>query len=158
VIVERCTAASAAEWIVYRKLLWPDCTEEQHAGDVARILAGYPRYVTFLARVDGGAAIGFAEASLRCDYVQGCETSPVAFLEGIYVTEAHRKTGVARLLCDTVERWAFEQSCSEFASDAGIENTGSHRFRTAVGFEETGRVVSFKKVVRPPADASNRAR
>jgi aminoglycoside 6'-N-acetyltransferase I len=77
--------------------------------------------------------------------VNGCDTTPVAFLEGIYVAETHRKRGAARLLCAALERWARECGCSEFASDAYDWDTNSHAFHRAVGFKEMERVVYFKK-------------
>ena len=45
----------------------------------------------FLIGLDGETGMGFAEASIRHDYVNGCETSPVVFLEGIYVRSEYRK-------------------------------------------------------------------
>ena len=54
--------------------------------------------------------IGFAEVALRRDYVNGCETSPVGFLGGIYVDPAHRLGGVARALCAEAERWSARRS------------------------------------------------
>ena len=39
--------------------------------------------IAFVALLSGREPVGFAEASLRHDYVNGCETSRVAFLEGI---------------------------------------------------------------------------
>jgi aminoglycoside 6'-N-acetyltransferase I len=144
--VERCTDATAHDWLAFRALLWPEVPDDDHRKDVARILADYPRFVTFLAR-DDGRAVGFAEASLRTDYVNGCDTTPVAFLEGIYVDEAHRNRGAARLLCAAIEQWARERGCSEFASDAYDWDENSHAFHRAVGFGEMERVVYFKKAL-----------
>ncbi|EBL5154416.1 GNAT family N-acetyltransferase [Salmonella enterica subsp. enterica serovar Dublin] len=45
-----------------------------------------------------GVAIGFADASIRHDYVNGCDSSPVAFLEGIFVLPSFRQRGVAKQL------------------------------------------------------------
>jgi aminoglycoside 6'-N-acetyltransferase I len=92
-----------------------------------------------------GKPSGFAEATLRTDYVNGCETSPVAFLEGIYVESWARRQGVARELVAEVERWALGLGCREFASDALLENEASHRMHRGLGFVETERVVYFRK-------------
>jgi aminoglycoside 6'-N-acetyltransferase I len=91
--------------------------------------------------------IGFLEAAMRFDYVNGCEGSPVAFLEGIYVAPAFRKQGVARALIAAFEDWARGKGVKEMASDAEIDNRVSHAMHQALGFAETERVVYFRKPV-----------
>ena len=86
-----------------------------------------------------------AEASLRHDYVNGCDSSPVLFLEGLYVRPAHRQRGIARALCDAVASWGRAQGCSEFGSDARTDNALGQRVHRALGFEETGRVVYYRR-------------
>ena len=132
-------------WCLLRHRLWPDTTPAEHREelqDVGETGAG------FIVHDPAGVAVGFAEVSLRRDYVNGCDTSPVAFLEGIYVEEAFRKRGVAALMVEEVTRWAISQGVSELASDADISNADSHRMHAALGFEETERVVYFRKVLR----------
>jgi aminoglycoside 6'-N-acetyltransferase I len=139
--IARCTAAGTAAWRRMRAALWPEA--DTHDADIVDILTRTDR-MAFLALLNS-APIGFAEAALRHDYVNGCETSPVAFLEGIYVESAHRRAGVARALVQAVEQWARCKGCMEFASDALLDNIGSHRMHQALGFEETERVVYFRK-------------
>jgi len=136
------------EWIALRAALWPAAPD--HAGDIARMRAAPERSVTFIARDGGGAAIGFAEVSLRHDHVNGCETSPVGFLEGIYVVPARRRQGAARALIAAAEDWTRAQGASELASDALLDNIDSHRMHAALGFIETERVVTFRKVIGKP--------
>ena len=38
---------------------------------------------------------GFAQCQLRHDYVEGTDSSPVGYLEGIFVTERYRHKGIA---------------------------------------------------------------
>ena len=85
---------------------------------------------------------------MRHDYVNGTRTSPVAFLEGIYVEPDHRGTGVARMLVMGVEAWGRQQGCSELASDTGIDNVVSQQMHEALGFSETQRVVFFRKLLK----------
>jgi aminoglycoside 6'-N-acetyltransferase I len=92
-----------------------------------------------------GKTAGFVEAALRMDYVNGCVSSPVVFLEGIYVEPWARRQGAARSLVEAVETWGRTQGCSEFASDALLENSDSHSMHRGLGFEETERVVYFRK-------------
>jgi aminoglycoside 6'-N-acetyltransferase I len=100
-----------------------------------------------LAAAPDGSAIGFVEASQRVDYVNGTSTSPVAFLEGLYVEPSARRKGVARALVAEVDRWAAAHGLSELASDSPIDNVTSHATHRALGFAETERVVYFHRAV-----------
>jgi aminoglycoside 6'-N-acetyltransferase I len=137
------TAAGLEDWLALRQALW-SWSETEHRAEAVAALQN-PDAMAFLARDSGGSAIGFAEASLRHDYVNGCATSPVGFLEGIYVKEGHRRQGVARALCRAVEDWTRSRGASELASDAFLDNSASHRMHGALGFSETERVVYFRK-------------
>lgn len=101
--------------------------------------------LALIARAGSGEAAGFAEAGVRRDYVNGCETTPVVFLEGIYVAPEFRRQGVARRLADRVAEWGRGHGLSEFASDALLENSASHAFHAAISFTETERVVYFRR-------------
>ena len=108
------------------------------------------RHIAFMALNGEGEPVGFVEASLRFDHVNGCDTSPVAFIEGVYVRPDWRRGRIARALCEAVESWGAGAGCREMASDALITNTVSHAFHAAVGFEETERVVFFHKALQTP--------
>jgi aminoglycoside 6'-N-acetyltransferase I len=130
-----------------REALWPRTDLSQHHSDIEAWLTDPGGNIALIARSETGQPVGFAEASLRRDYVNGTKSSPVAFLEAIYVEPVLRRTGVARLLVQAIERWAGLQGCSEFASDALIANTASHQMHEALGFVETQRVVFFRKLL-----------
>jgi len=147
VIVAQATPADAAEWAALRHALWPKGSLDDHAGDIAQVLADPGRTHNLIARTPEGIAIGFAEAAIRHDYVNGCATSPVGFLEGIYVAPDYRRSGVARMLVAAVSEWVRSMGCTELASDAALDNTASHQMHGALGFEETQRVVYFRKVL-----------
>lgn len=119
-------------------LLWPAhdfaALREEMAGAEA----------VFLAEEDG-RPIGFAQCGLRHDYVEGTDSSPVGYLEGIYVMEPYRRTGVARALVEAGEDWARARGCREFASDCEIENAQSLAFHLGAGFAEAGRLICFVK-------------
>jgi aminoglycoside 6'-N-acetyltransferase I len=129
-----------------RHALWPEMREAENFQETKALAEG-PKAFVRLALDGQGRAAGFVEATLRTDYVNGCETSPVAFLEGIYVEPWARRQGVARGLVEVVQQWARQMNCSEMASDALLENTDSHGMHLAVGFEETERVVYFRKIL-----------
>lgn len=140
-----CASAGQDGWLECRQALWPDCPRDEHLAEMQSALALPDKYAQFLARGADGRAAGFVEASLRTDYVNGTDSSPVAFLEGIYVAPSYRRQGVGRLLVAAVAAWARARGCSELASDAPLDNVVSHAMHTALGFEETERVVYFRK-------------
>ena len=144
-MIRRATNADVEALAELRFALWPEeplaVRRAEAEANVARTDGGL---VAFLA-VDNDEVAGFAEASLRRDYVNGCETSPVAFLEGIYVRPRCRRRGLGRGLIAAVEQWGREQGCSELGSDALLANEVSHRFHGGAGFEEAERVVYFRK-------------
>ena len=137
--------ATDPDWLSLRSRLWPDGTDAEHLRYMADALAR--GHCVRLAYTPDGFAVGFAEASQRVDYVNGTSTSPVAFLEGLYVEPSERRKGVARSLVTEVERWAAAQGCSELASDSPIDNVTAHAAHLALGFEETERVVYFRRAV-----------
>jgi aminoglycoside 6'-N-acetyltransferase I len=138
-------AAGAADerWLSLRCALWPDAPADDHARGMADAFAR--RHFVRLALDGSGRALGFVEASLRTDYVNGTDSSPVGFLEGLYVESAFRRRGFARALVAAATEWAAAEGCAEFASDAGVENIAAHAVHRALGFAEVERVVYFHK-------------
>ena len=120
--------------------LWPDHDREEMYEELSSIVAK-PDAAFFLAE----NASGFAQCQLRYDYVEGTESSPVGYLEGIYVEEGCRRQGLARALLAACENWARERGCREFASDCELTNTQSLRFHLSLGFEEANRIICFTK-------------
>ena len=110
--------------------LWPDHDREELAAELGEILQKEDA-AFFLAEDDAG----FAQCQLRRDYVEGTESSPVGYLEGIYVEEGSRRRGLARELLSACESWAREQGCREFASDCELTNTQSLHFVETIGSE-----------------------
>lgn len=128
-----------------RSALWADAMLDEHRREIDMAIAGKAgRTATFVA-FDRQEAIGFVEASLRHDYVNGCDTSPVAFLEGIYIRPDYRRLGIAGLLLGAVENWGRTIGCAELGSDTEWDNSVGQAFHSALGFEETERTVFFKK-------------
>lgn len=123
--------------------LWPCHTTAQMGEEITSILQA--EEAAFFLAFDAEEAVGFAQCQLRHDYVEGTESSPVGYLEGIYVTQTHRHRGFARGLLAACEAWAKTKGCSEFASDCEMENTHSLRFHLGVGFTEANRIICFTK-------------
>ena len=91
--------------------------------------------------------VGFAQCGLRHDYVEGTNSSPVGYLEGIFVQEEYRKQGFAKQLLNYCEKWAKEKGCSEFASDCELDNEISRQFHKNLGFDEANRIICFTKKI-----------
>lgn len=123
--------------------LWPSqSVADFHTELVEEIVK---KDVAFFLGFKENQAIAFAQCQLRYDYVEGTESSPVGYLEGIYVREKYRKKGMAGELLTTCQTWAKKRHCSEFASDCEIENTESLKFHLAHGFIEANRIICFTK-------------
>lgn len=135
-------------WLAMRSRLWPDIPEESLAGELDEILADPNAAQVFVAALPDGALAGFIEASLR-DTVEGCETTPVGYVEAWYVEPEHRRSRVGALLIDAAERWARERGCAEMASDTEIENLVSIEAHKSLGYDEVTRVVLFRKSLAP---------
>ena len=94
-----------------------------------------------------GVPVGFAQCTLRHDYVEGTSSSPVGYLEGIFVKEEYRERGYAKELLCGCEQWAKEQGCKEFASDCELTNCDSFAFHMKTGFIQANIIVCFKKLL-----------
>jgi len=123
--------------------MWEDNTVAELAEEFIEIISGDDAII-FLAEMDG-VAVGFAQCQLRHDYVEGTDSSPVGYLEGIFVQEEHRARGIAKQLLKACEKWSSEQGCTEFASDCELTNSESLKFHISMGFEEANRIICFKK-------------
>lgn len=123
--------------------MWQDSTVSELEEDFKQMINN-DNAVVFIKLV-GEKPIGFAQCQLRTDYVEGTETSPVGYLEGIFILEEYRHKGYAKELLNACEQWAKGKDCSEFASDCELDNHISYKFHMAVGFTEANRVICFKK-------------
>lgn len=100
----------------------------------------------FIAK-SGGNYVGFVQLSIRTDHVEGTSSSPVVYIEGLYVEPNYRKQGVAIRLVKKAEIWALEKNCTEIASDTELNNANSIEFHKSIGFKEVNRVVCFSKTL-----------
>lgn len=123
--------------------LWPGHSIGEMTEEFKALLQD-PRCGIFLA-FHGVRPVGFAQCQLRRDYVEGTGSSPVGYLEGIFVEPAYRRKGLAGSLLHACEDWAREMGCTEFASDCQLENRESLAFHLHVGFQEANRIICFTK-------------
>lgn len=125
--------------------MWSDSTFDDLESDFAQTIAD-KNAICFLKYAEGIPA-GFAQCQLRYDYVEGTQTSPVGYLEGIFIEPSFRQMGFAKELLKACESWAKEKGCSEFASDCELDNTDSFIFHMSTGFEEANRIICFRKTL-----------
>lgn len=142
-MIQKATEKDAGAIASLALQLWPDNTLAEFTEEFST-LASEPEAAVFLA-FDGETPIGFAQCQLRHDYVEGTDSSPVGYLEGIFVTEAYRRMGYAKLLLAACEVWAKKLGCREFASDCELHNKDSLRFHLNAGFQEANRIICFTK-------------
>jgi aminoglycoside 6'-N-acetyltransferase I len=86
----------------------------------------------------------FLETGTR-KYAEGCETTPVGYIEGWYVDPDPRRTSWGRALIEAAEDWARSRGYSEIASDCLLENEVSLKAHTSLGYEETERLIHLRK-------------
>ena len=90
-IVRAVQPADRHAWQQMRAALWPD-EDDLEASIAVYFAASDPAVVMLIAFDLEQNPIGFAQISTRA-YAEGCEHSPVAFLEGWYVIPKARGTG-----------------------------------------------------------------
>ncbi len=123
--------------------LWPDNDYNELKNEFLGLIKN-EEAVCFIQYLDD-KPIAFAECQLRHDYVEGTNTSPVGYLEGIFVLKEYRNNGYGKNLLKECEKWAKEKGCTEFASDCELANIESLHFHEGMGFQEVNRIICFKK-------------
>ena len=142
-MIQEVTTSSEVSWAEMCKEVYQEGSIEMYVKE--REAGKLPYEYVYCADND---YVGMLSLSIRNDYVEGTSTSPVAYVEGIYVKPAYRNRGIARQLVEFAKQWAREENCSELASDCVIDNLDSYQFHKSVGFEEVGRVIFFRQRVQ----------
>jgi aminoglycoside 6'-N-acetyltransferase I len=138
--------------------LWPEGPVEEHSRELEAILSGNPPgtlpLVVFVAEANVSSAtqdkslLGFLEVGLR-SHADHCDPAhPVGYVEGWYVTDAHRNRGIGKQLLQAAEDWARSQGCTEMASDTQIGNELSQRVHQSLGYEIVESAILFRKALR----------
>ena len=141
--IRRATHEDKSDWLRLRQRLWPEAPIEYLDFDMDDRLTD-PDYAIFVASGPNGYLVAFIEAGLR-DYGEGCESSPVGYIEAWYVDEHTRGQKLGRALVGAAEQWAREKGCAEMASDTWLENETGIAAHLKMGYEEAERLVHFVK-------------
>jgi aminoglycoside 6'-N-acetyltransferase I len=138
--------------------LWPEGLVEEHFRELEAILSGNPPgtlpLVVFVAEANVSSAVqdksllGFLEVGLR-SHADHCDPArPVGYIEGWYVTDAHRNRGIGKQLLAAAEDWARNNGCTEMASDTQLGNERSQRVHQSLGYKIVERAILFRKALR----------
>jgi len=141
--IRRATPNDKPEWLRMRQGLWPEAPLDYLSLDLDDLLNDSEAGI-FIASDSQGQLIGFIEVGLR-DYGEGCDTSPVGYIEAWYVDPHVRGQKLGRELVQTAEHFAREKGCTEMASDTWLENEGSITAHKKLGYYEVERLVHFVK-------------
>ena len=132
------TSENEIEWAELCVALWPEESIDFMLSERAE-----NKYSNEFLYIIKSKAVGLLSLSRRFDYVEGTESSPVGYLEGIYVMPEYRHKGIAKELVEYAKKWSLDNGCIELASDCEIENDVSRKFHTSIGFEEANTIVCF---------------
>ena len=141
--IRRVAYEDKLHWLRMRRGLWPDAPIEYLTYDMDDRLADSD-YAVFVASDADGNLVAFIEAGLR-GYGEGCETSPVGYIEAWYVDEHLRGQKLGRQMVHMAEQWAREKGMTEMASDTWLENEDSIAAHWRLGYQEADRLVHFVK-------------
>ena len=94
----------------------------------------------FVACLDG-AVIGWIEASVE----RRLQTPPFALVGGLVVSEAVRRRGIGRILCQRVEQWARDLGLETVRVTSRSTRAGAHRFYLRDGYREVKTSLVFEK-------------
>lgn len=134
------------EWLEMALLLWPKHSRK-------RLIEYFNKLFTrrnekcYICLTYQDDYVGFVTLSIRRDYVDGSKTSPVGYVEGLYVKNKYRKTGIAKNLVKIGEKWMKAKGCKEVGSDTWLWNKESQKFHKKLGFKQTNILVHFIKKI-----------
>src|SRR4051812_16810117 len=131
------------EWLRMSVALFPQYSAEDLAAGMRAHRARSDGHV-FVVEGDDGSIAGFVGGGAG-EYADGCETSPVGYVEAWYVDPDARRSGYGRALLEAAEAWARGRGYREMASDARLGNDVSRAAHLRSGYQEVDRVVQFRK-------------
>jgi len=141
--IKKATKSKLNELVKLELLLWENHTEEELKEETLALMNS-KNNIFFLA-YDGKTPVGFCHVSLKYEYVEGANTRPVGYLEGIFVEKDYRRRGIAKQLVQIGELFAKQKGSKELASDCELDNKISEKFHLKIGFSEASKNIHFIK-------------
>ena len=155
-VIRLATPADQSEWLRMRHDLWPDVepqdlllpTAPAHPGSILGTGTLTFSYVVGAGQNTPDLAVSNRDSNdVSVLLGNGCETSPVGYIEGWLVDEDLRGQGLGKALVKKAENWAREQGLHEMASDTWLENEASIAAHLKMGYEEVERLIHFAKTL-----------
>lgn len=146
-IITPVGASDFEDWKELSLALFKEADPEEMEVELRRTVE-LEKYQTYFARKQE-RAVGYATAAIRTDYVEGATTSPVGYLEAIYVDPQFRNQGIAQALYRRVESWCRARGCTEMGSDTWHRNVEAQEFHKRLGFRKEDILVHFYKKIDP---------
>ena len=143
--IEQASQENSSAWLQLRERIYTSVDRDFHCQEMKIFVADDDKEC-FLVFAPSGQACAMIEVTLR-NIVDGCLTSPVGYIEGIYVAQEHRGKGLSRRLMRTAEQWFRDKGCREIATDSEIHDVEAQQFQRHMGFTETFRIVEFRKTL-----------
>ena len=144
-MIKEMNKVNLAEISALAHKLWPESKYEILYNSFQDVLVNEDEMCFLYYELD--QPIGFVHVSTRYDYVEGSQSSPVGYIEGIYVDDQYRRKGYSARLSEAAQNWAKSRGYSEIASDCELVNEESIAFHKGIGFEEANRIVCFIKTL-----------
>ncbi|WP_230499554.1 aminoglycoside 6'-N-acetyltransferase [Sutcliffiella rhizosphaerae] len=139
------TIAHKKHYVELAHSLWPTSTKEDLAATYHDIVPSSRNRILFYK--ENNEIVAFMHLSIREDYVEGSESSPTGYVEGVFVLEEHRRKGFSKKLLHAGESWLKARGCQQIGSDIHLENEISYYFHTSLGFQESSRLIAFIKSI-----------
>ena len=121
--------------------LWPNNEKDLIKSDLVYII-GHLNNRVLLAKSDE-EYIGFIHMSIRSGFVEGADTTPVGYIEGVYVKPDYRRKGVAKELYHAGLEWLKSEKCSQIGADIGINDNMCPDFYIGMGYKEANRIICY---------------
>lgn len=100
--------------------------------------------VVFVAELTGEVPAGFVSLSLR-PWAEGCDSTPVPYIEGWWVEPHVRRLGVGRALVHAAMDWCRDNGYTELGSDVELGNRPSLDAHHRLGFEPIVALQCFRR-------------
>ncbi len=154
--LQPATAKDRVVWKAMRADMYAGLDDSFHDREIKLILASRDRKCLFV-RAPNRDIVGFLEVSLR-NLVDGCLGGPVGYIEGVYLVPEYRGLGLGGALTDAAAAWFASRGCRDMATDTEIDNEDAQKFWSELGFEETWRVVQYRKPIAVAPKKKSRPR
>ncbi len=131
-----------SQWREMRKRVYSSLDDEFHEIEMKKIVDNRDWFCYFLEN-DNNKILGMVELSSR-NIVDGCLSSPVAYLEGLYLKKQHRGMGLGREAIEIIKNWCKKKGFTELGMDTEMKNVEAQKFFKAIGLHETYRIVQYR--------------